>query len=66
MSETTAKSLLRGNTRRTLVLGSIGAILIVWIILKGIMGIRVSEENEMVGLDTSELGMEAYPEFAKG
>jgi len=40
--------------------------LVVWTILKGAMGIRVSEEAEITGLDTSELGMEAYPEFAKG
>lgn len=39
---------------------------VVWTILKGAMGIRVSEEAEITGLDTSELGMEAYPEFAKG
>ena len=30
------------------------------------MGIRVTEEEEITGLDTSELGMEAYPEFTKG
>ena len=40
--------------------------LVVWVILKGIMGIRVDEEAEITGLDTSELGMEAYPEFSKG
>ncbi|MCU4652487.1 ammonium transporter [Roseibacterium sp. SDUM158016] len=40
--------------------------LIVWFILKAVMGIRVSEEAEMAGLDVSELGMEAYPEFSKG
>ncbi|WP_106746293.1 ammonium transporter [Yoonia maritima] len=40
--------------------------LIVWIILKATMGIRVSEEAEINGLDVSELGMEAYPEFSKG
>ena len=40
--------------------------LVVWIILKGVMGIRVSEEDEVNGLDMAELGMEAYPEFAKG
>ncbi|KAA9007166.1 ammonium transporter [Histidinibacterium aquaticum] len=40
--------------------------LVVWIILRGLMGIRVSEETEIAGLDTMELGMEAYPEFAKG
>ncbi|WP_375175829.1 ammonium transporter [Pseudooceanicola sp.] len=39
---------------------------IVWFILKMVMGIRVSEEDEINGLDTAELGMEAYPEFAKG
>ena len=39
---------------------------IVWSILKGLMGIRVSAEDEIKGLDVSELGMEAYPEFAKG
>ncbi len=40
--------------------------LVVWIILKGVMGIRVSEESEIAGLDTTELGMEAYPDFSKG
>ena len=40
--------------------------LVVWIILKGIMGIRVTEEAEINGLDMSELGMEAYPDFSKG
>lgn len=39
---------------------------IVWYILKLTVGIRVSEEAEMMGLDKSELGMEAYPEFSKG
>ncbi len=39
---------------------------VVWLILKAVMGIRVSEEEEITGLDMSELGMEAYPEFSKG
>ena len=39
---------------------------VVWFILKATMGIRVSEEVEMNGLDTTELGMEAYPDFGKG
>ena len=39
---------------------------IVWFILKLVMGIRVSEEEEINGLDMAELGMEAYPEFSKG
>ena len=37
--------------------------LIVWIALKAIMGIRVSEEEEDSGVDIAECGMEAYPEF---
>ncbi|MEZ5720653.1 MAG: ammonium transporter [Paracoccaceae bacterium] len=37
--------------------------LIVWFLLKMIMGIRVPEEDEIMGLDKAELGMEAYPEF---
>ena len=40
--------------------------LILWIVLKVTMGIRVSEEAEIQGLDTTELGMEAYPDFSKG
>jgi Amt family ammonium transporter len=39
---------------------------IVWYVLKAVFGIRVDEEAEMNGLDVSELGMEAYPEFSKG
>ena len=35
----------------------------VWLVLKMTMGIRVSEEDEMAGLDLPETGMEAYPEF---
>ena len=40
--------------------------LVVWFIIKAIMGLRVDEEVEINGLDSAELGMEAYPEFAKG
>ena len=39
---------------------------VVWFILKGAMGIRVEQESEIAGLDTTELGMEAYPDFSKG
>jgi Amt family ammonium transporter len=39
---------------------------ILWALLNAFMGIRVSEEHEVNGLDTSELGMEAYPEFSRG
>ncbi|WP_373510209.1 ammonium transporter [Thiocapsa sp.] len=36
---------------------------IVWLILKLVMGIRVSEEEEYEGVDIGECGLEAYPEF---
>ena len=36
---------------------------VVWTVLKAVMGIRVDEEAEITGLDVSELGMEAYPDF---
>ncbi len=42
------------------------AALVLWSILKATIGIRVSEEDEINGLDMAELGMEAYPEFSKG
>lgn len=37
--------------------------LIVWSVIKLVMGLRVSEEEEYEGVDISECGMEAYPEF---
>ena len=40
-----------------------GASAVVWSILKATMGIRVTEEEEFMGVDISECGMEAYPEF---
>ena len=41
---------------------------ITWLIIKLVMGIRVSEEEEWEGVDVGECGLEAYPEFvgAKG
>lgn len=39
------------------------ASLIVWFVIKMVMGIRVSEEEEYEGVDIGECGMEAYPEF---
>lgn len=39
---------------------------LVWFVLKAITGIRVGQEAEINGLDTAELGMEAYPDFTKG
>ncbi|MEM7074972.1 MAG: ammonium transporter [Pseudomonadota bacterium] len=40
--------------------------LVLWFVLKAALGLRVSEEEEINGLDMAELGMEAYPEFSKG
>jgi len=40
-----------------------GTSFIVWMALKVIMGIRVSEEDEYEGMDLVDCGMEAYPEF---
>jgi Amt family ammonium transporter len=39
------------------------ASLITWLVIKAIIGIRVSEDEEMEGVDISECGQEAYPEF---
>ena len=38
---------------------------IAWLILDSLMGARVSEESEIDGLDKTELGIEAYPDFSK-
>ena len=40
-----------------------GVSFIVWYLLKLVIGIRVSEEEEYEGVDISECGLEAYPEF---
>ena len=40
-----------------------GTSFVVWSILKAVMGIRVSEEEELEGVDIGECGLEAYPEF---
>ncbi len=40
-----------------------GASFAVWMIIKIVTGIRVSEEEEYEGVDIGECGMEAYPEF---
>jgi Amt family ammonium transporter len=40
-----------------------GASFLVWFVIKLALGIRVSEEEEYDGVDMSECGMEAYPEF---
>jgi len=52
-------------------IGAIGAFVvvsstIVWLALRLTTGIRPSEEQESNGLDMSEIGLEAYPEFGQG
>ncbi len=39
---------------------------ILWLIIKYTVGLRVNAEDEEMGLDKAELGMEAYPEFGHG
>ncbi|MBE0484163.1 MAG: ammonium transporter [Bacterioplanes sp.] len=39
------------------------ASLAVWFVIKALFGVRVAEDEEYEGLDISECGMEAYPEF---
>ncbi|MCP5433174.1 MAG: ammonium transporter [Alphaproteobacteria bacterium] len=51
-------------------IGAIGAFtfvvsLVLWLILKFTVGIRASAEDEEMGLDKAELGIEAYPEFTR-
>ena len=41
-----------------------GASLVTFLVIKLVMGLRVSEEEEYEGSDLSECGLEAYPEFA--
>jgi Amt family ammonium transporter len=36
---------------------------IAWYVIKSLIGLRVSEEDEANGVDIAECGMEAYPEF---
>ena len=42
-----------------------GASLIVWFVIKMAMGIRISEEEETLGSDMTDIGVEAYPEFIR-
>jgi len=40
-----------------------GVSFVVWFVIKTIMGMRVTHEEEDRGVDITECGMEAYPEF---
>lgn len=37
-----------------------------WLVLKSTVGIRADAEDEAMGQDKAELGLEAYPEFGRG
>ncbi|PKH05557.1 ammonium transporter [Moritella sp. Urea-trap-13] len=39
------------------------ASILVWAVLKATMGIRVTEEEEVMGMDMADCGIDAYPEF---
>ena len=39
--------------------------MIAWFIIKSVIGIRVTEQAEVDGVDASECGLAAYPEFTK-
>lgn len=41
------------------------ASLVVWFIIKLVVGIRLSDEDQMIGADSAEIGIAAYPEFSK-
>ncbi len=52
-------------------IAAIGAFVVVtssifWLAIKHTIGLRASVEDEEIGLDKAELGMEAYPEFGHG
>lgn len=47
----------------TILAWAFGASFVVWLLIKMTIGIRVSEEEEYEGVDISECGLEAYPEF---
>ena len=41
------------------------AALAVWFVIKLIVGLRLSDEDQLVGADSAEIGIAAYPEFSK-
>ena len=70
---TLAVGIFGGGDLVTQVIGivAIGAFVVVtsavvWLAIKYTIGLRVDEEAEQLGLDKTELGMEAYPEFGTG
>ena len=41
------------------------ASLLVWLLIQAIMGLRITEEMEEMGIDQAEVGLDAYPEFIR-
>ena len=39
---------------------------VVWYLIKMVIGVRISAEEEYEGADATETGIEAYPEFSRG
>ena len=54
-----------GNALGTLPVSALVVSGVIWFILKSTVGIRATEEQEMMGMDMAEVGVEAYPEFTK-
>ncbi len=42
-----------------------GTSFVTWLVIKAVVGIRISEEEELEGADIAECGLDAYPEFTK-
>ena len=67
------QGLLTGGNADQLIIQATGALataayvlpvsLIIWFVLKAILGLRVSKQEEIEGLDSGEHGNEAYPGF---
>jgi Amt family ammonium transporter len=63
------------NTKATFLTQAIGLVsifawafitsMMVWLVINALIGLRITEEDEYEGMDISECGMEAYPEFVK-
>ncbi|WDT77354.1 MAG: ammonium transporter [Candidatus Manganitrophus sp.] len=74
MPNTTGNGLLFGGGAKLLIsqligIAAVGAFTfvisyIIWVAIKATMGVRVSETEEMEGLDIGEHGNSAYPDFA--
>ncbi|WP_206057209.1 ammonium transporter [Nitratireductor sp. XY-223] len=64
---TNAEATIYGQVASIIIVGVFMVVTssVVWVILNAIMGLRVSDDEELIGLDKAEIGIEAYPEFTK-